>query len=288
MSRKAAATNGAARPSDVDRSTGTPLYAQIREALRQQIESRSLPPGAPLPTEEALQVTYGVSRSVVRQALGELGDLGLIHRQRGRGTVVAPHHEHHRRAEQAGGLSQQLAARGEELRTEILHLTPEMAPEVAAEALESADTWKLERIRSVDNERLIFMRTWIPRDRFPTLNAEELDDGSLHDWMRGQGATPSGGPRQVQAVPADESVARHLDVHVGVPVLLLQGVTLDEQGRGLEWFTAWHRPGTVFDVDAQVGPRHDSRHSEPDLNRVRELVDELTALLDAHQAPNRT
>jgi len=287
MSPKSA-TNGATRSSALDRSAGMPLYAQIRDALRQQIESHSLPPGAPLPTEEALQTAYGVSRSVVRQALGELGDLGLIVRQRGRGTVVAPHHEHHRRAEQAGGLRQQLAARGEELRTEILHLTPESAPEVAAEALESADTWRLERIRSVNDEPLIFMRTWIPRDRFPTLNTEELDDGSLHDWMRAHGAKPSGGPRQLQAVPADESVAHHLDVRVGVPVLLLQGVTLDEQGRGLEWFTAWHRPGTVFDVDAQVGPQHNGHRAEPDLDRVRELVDELTALLGAHDLPNRT
>ena len=286
MSRKATAMNGTARSSEIDRSTGAPLYAQIRDALRQQIESHSLPPGAPLPTEEALQTTYGVSRSVVRQALGELGDLGLIHRQRGRGTVVAPHPEHHRRAEQAGGLRQQLAARGEDLRTKILDLTIETAPEVAAETLGSVDTWKLERVRSVRDEPLIFMHTWIPRDRFPTLSAEELDGGSLHDWMRTKGAIPSGGPRQVQAVPADESVARHLDVGVGVPVMLLQGVTLDEQGRGLEWFTAWHRPGTVFDVDAQVGPQQNLRHPDPDLDRVRELVDELSALLDAHQASN--
>lgn len=284
MSRKATATNGTARSSEIDRSTGAPLYAQIRDALRQQIESHSLPPGAPLPTEEALQITYGVSRSVVRQALGELGDLGLIHRQRGRGTVVAPHPEHHRRAEQAGGLRQQLAARGEELRTKILDLTVETAPEVAAETLGVVDTWKLERVRSVGDEPLIFMHTWIPRDRFPTLNAEELDGGSLHDWMRANGAIPSGGPRHVQAVPADESVARHLDVGVGVPVMLLQGVTLDERGRGLEWFTAWHRPGTVFDVDAQVGPRHDLPRTNPDLDRVRELVDELSALLDARQS----
>jgi GntR family transcriptional regulator len=233
-------------------------------------------------------MTYGVSRSVVRQALGELDDLGLVHRQRGRGTVVAPRHEHHRRAEQAGGLSQQLAARGEELRTEILGLTVERAPDVAAEALESADTWRLERIRTVNDEPLIFMCTWIPRARFPTLSAEELDGGSLHDWMRAHGATPSGGPRQLQAVPADESVAHHLDVRVGVPVLLLQGITLDEEGRGLEWFTAWHRPGTVFDVDAQVGPGQSEHRSELDLRRVRQLVDELTALLSAHELPNRT
>jgi GntR family transcriptional regulator len=65
-----------------------PLYAQIREALREQIDSRSLPPGAPLPTEDELQASFGVSRSVVRQALGQLAEMGLIVRQRGRGSVV--------------------------------------------------------------------------------------------------------------------------------------------------------------------------------------------------------
>ena len=80
-----------------------PLYVQIRDAIRQQIDGQSLPPGAPLPTEDELQATYGVSRSVVRQALGQLADWGLIVRQRGRGSVVAPHREHHRRANQAGG-----------------------------------------------------------------------------------------------------------------------------------------------------------------------------------------
>jgi GntR family transcriptional regulator len=68
----------------------------------------------------------------------------------------------------------------------------------------------------------------------------------------GRGFEPLGGPRQLQAVPADETVAAHLGLDVGVPVLLLQGVTRDQDGRGLEWFTAWHRPDTVFDVDAQV------------------------------------
>ncbi|MFV0461430.1 MAG: UTRA domain-containing protein [Actinomycetales bacterium] len=70
--------------------------------------------------------------------------------------------------------------------------------------------------------------------------------------MRARGFEPLGGPRQLQAVPADETVATHLDLSVGVPVLLLHGVTQDETGRGLEWFTAWHRPDPVFDVDAQV------------------------------------
>jgi len=257
-----------------------PLYAQIRDAIRQQIDSQSLPPGAPLPTEDELQVAYGVSRSVVRQALGQLADWGLIVRQRGRGSVVAPQREHHRRASQAGGLRQQLASAGQELRTEVISLAVEEPPTDAAAALRTAHTWRLERVRSVDGEPVVYMSTWLPADLFPTLSSEELDGGSLHDWMRSVGCQPHGGPRRVQAVPADPVVTRHLGCQRGEPVLLMQGVTQDPHGRGLEWFSAWHRPHTVFDIDASVNPTPQIEAPEAtDLNRVRELVTELTSLI---------
>jgi GntR family transcriptional regulator len=272
-------TDGGMPPLELGRDGGVPLYAQIRDALRHQIDSHSLPPGAPLPTEEALQARYGVSRSVVRQALGDLADLGLIVRQRGRGSVVAPRPEHRRRADQAGGLRQQVEAGGHHLRTEIVGLAVDEAPSAAAAALGVTDTWRLERIRRVEEEPLVFMRTWLPRELFPHLSAEDLDGGSLHDWMRARGVEPQGGPRQLQAVPADEAVATHLDLGVGVPVLLLQGVTQDQYGRGLEWFTAWHRPDTVFDVDAHVRPRPPGAGGGEELGRVRELVQELALLL---------
>ena len=257
-----------------------PLYVQIRDAIQERIESQSLPPGAPLPTEDELQATYGVSRSVVRQALGQLADWGLIVRQRGRGSVVAPQHEHHRRANQAGGLRQQLASAGQELRTEVISLAVEDPPSDAAAALRTTHTWRLERLRSVDGQPVIYMSTWLPADLFPTLSAEELDGGSLHDWMRCLGYQPHGGPRRVQAVPADPVVTQHLGCQRGEPVLLMQGVTQDSYGRGLEWFSAWHRPHTVFDIDASVNPA--PRATVPDsadLTRVRELVTELTSLI---------
>jgi GntR family transcriptional regulator len=291
--------DNAGPPRELGR-TAVPLYAQIRDALQQQIESHSLPPGTPLQTEEALQVRFGVSRSVVRQALGDLAELGLIVRQRGRGSVVAPRPEHRRRADQAGGLRQQMEASGRHLRTEIVELTFDRAPSAAAAALEVTEAWRLERIRRVDDEPLVFMRTWLPRNLFLDLTAEDLDGGSLHDWMRARGFEPLGGPRQLQAVPADETVAAHLGLRVGVPVLLLQGVTQDRDGRGLEWFTAWHRPDTVFDVDAQVvvrppraggGPEVSGAavsggvNSNGELGRARELVQELALLLGTPSPP---
>jgi GntR family transcriptional regulator len=256
----------------LERSQG-PLYAQIRDAIREQIDGRFLPPGAPLPSEDQLQATYGVSRSVVRQALGQLADMGLVVRQRGRGSVVAPQREHHRRANQAGGLRQQLASAGQELRTEVVSLTVDEPPTDAATALGTTHTWRLERIRSVDDQPVVYMSTWLPAELFPTLSADELNGNSVHDWMRKLGHQPQGGPRQVQAVPANSVVASYLGCKRGEPVLLLQGVTQDFYGRGLEWFSAWHRPHTVFDIDASVDPSPAVANS--DLSRARTLLEEL-------------
>jgi GntR family transcriptional regulator len=254
-----------------------PLYAQLRDELQGQIVSQSIPPGAPLPTEEELQDKYKVSRSVVRQALGELADRGLIVRQRGRGTVVAPRHEHHRRATQAGGLRQQFASAGQELKTRVVSLTVEEPPAPAVAELGTTNTWRLERVRFVDDEPVIYMSTWLPIDLFPTLTAEELDGGSLHDWMRSVGHPPQGGPRQIEAVTADSVVTTHLACRRGDALLLLQGITKDAYGRGLEWFQAWHRPHTVFDIDATVDPL---TPAAMDLTRARALLGELQQLLN--------
>jgi GntR family transcriptional regulator len=288
------AADGASASPQIGRAGGPPLYVQVRDVLRQQIESLSLPPGAALPTEEALQAQFGVSRSVVRQALSDLAALGLVVRHRGRGSVVAPRREHRRRADQAGGLRQQMEARGLHLSTEIVSLRLDRAPAAAVAALQVTEAWCLERIRRVEDGPVVYMRTWLPHELFPHLTVDGLDGGSLHDWMRSSGVEPLGGPRQLQAVAADEAVASHLALPAGVPVLLLQGVTRDRHDRGLEWFTAWHRPDIVFDVDAQVGTRPAGAESparadgaatggaagDDRLDRARELAQELARLLD--------
>jgi GntR family transcriptional regulator len=252
----------------LDRDAG-PLYTQVRDHLLKRIDARDLMPGMPLPTEEELQAEFGVSRSVVRQALSELVDRGLIMKQRGRGSVVVPHAEHHRKATQAGGLRQQLATAGQELRTRVLRCEPGTPPRPAAEHLGTSRAWYLERLRSVEGETLVYMQTWVPGDLFPELDHAALEDASLHDYMRSCGVEPEGGPRHVEAVPADPTVADHLQCREGEPVLLMRGVTRDRSGRGLESFSAWHRPGSVFDIDAHVDTR------EP----IAERMERASALL---------
>jgi GntR family transcriptional regulator len=65
-----------------------PMYRQIAEALRQQIESGQLAPGGQLPTELELRDRYNASRNTIRDAIKWLTNLGLVETRPGQGTFV--------------------------------------------------------------------------------------------------------------------------------------------------------------------------------------------------------
>ncbi len=64
------------------------LYAQIVEQIKAQILNGQLRAGDQLPTERALSVQFGVSRTAVREAITVLGQRGLVEVRPGRGTFV--------------------------------------------------------------------------------------------------------------------------------------------------------------------------------------------------------
>lgn len=65
-----------------------PMYQQIAEDLRSQIDSGELVPGRQLPTEGELRKTYDASRNTVRDAIKRLTSLGLVETKPGQGTFV--------------------------------------------------------------------------------------------------------------------------------------------------------------------------------------------------------
>lgn len=67
------------------------LSQLIIDAVALQISSHEIAPGTKLPTEAAIMARYGVSRTVVREALRGLQAAGLVATQHGVGTfVLAP------------------------------------------------------------------------------------------------------------------------------------------------------------------------------------------------------
>lgn len=65
-----------------------PMYVQIAEDLRQQIESGALERGGQLPTELELRARHNASRNTVRDAIKRLISQGLVETRPGQGTFV--------------------------------------------------------------------------------------------------------------------------------------------------------------------------------------------------------
>ena len=80
----AAGTAFAGRP----RQRGRGLAHGLVEDLSEKIRSQLLRPGDKLPTESAIMQSFGVSRTVVREALSKLQAAGLVETHHGIGTFV--------------------------------------------------------------------------------------------------------------------------------------------------------------------------------------------------------
>lgn len=66
----------------------TNLVQMVFEALKENILTGQFQGGERLPTQDLLAQQFGVSRTVMREALNKLSSLGLIQSQQGRGTFV--------------------------------------------------------------------------------------------------------------------------------------------------------------------------------------------------------
>lgn len=66
------------------------LTDRLAAQLLQRIESGELPPDARLPTEQQLSEQFGVSRTVVREAVSRLKSMGTLVSRQGAGVFVAP------------------------------------------------------------------------------------------------------------------------------------------------------------------------------------------------------
>lgn len=81
------------RPADSlaslkDSAKGT-LADQVTAALKAHIASGEALPGSRLPTEPVLSERFGVSRTVIREAISRLKSAGLVEVRQGSGTVVS-------------------------------------------------------------------------------------------------------------------------------------------------------------------------------------------------------
>jgi GntR family transcriptional regulator len=230
----------------VSRSSPLPLYYQLKQVLLAEIKRRGLTAGDRVPGDNELCATYNVSRTVVRQALGELEHEGVIERVKGRGTFIAQAKTGEGLVQAPlTGLYEDVAARGGHLhsvvrRQEVVPADTQVAAELDLEP--GHPVILIERLRLVDEEPWVLTVTHLPQQLAPGLVDDDLADQSLYAVLEGKyGVALAFGRRSVEAASAGAAIAQSLGIRRGGPVLVLRSVTFGPDGRPVETFVAYHR-----------------------------------------------
>jgi len=221
-------------------------------ALRKIIEAlvASLGPGAPLPSERLLAERYGVARMTVRTEVDRLVAEGIVYREHGRGSFVAEP-----RVAQAGLLSsfsEDMRARGRRPGSIVRSQELTAAGPLLARSLglvSGAPVTAIERLRTADGAPLALERVCLPAERFPGIDAADLENGSLFQLLADRyGVGLSDAEQRVLAVAIDAGEAALLRVTAGAPGLRFHTLARDGDGAPAFYATSLYR-GDRYEIE---------------------------------------
>lgn len=237
--------NAPPTPPLLDRNSGSPLWTQFRDVLRNRILQGDLAIGTKLPTEAEFGEQFGISRIVVREALGDLVRSGLIYKIRGQGAFVSARERDEDFVSTVLGFSDEMERKGLTVRTQVLaqELRAPDDPEAHALGLARGDqVVALRRLRSVDGELRLLVDTVVPADLAPGLHRLRLENRSLYDVLRRQyGLRIVRAERWIDAVLPDARTRALLEMDAAEPLLRIESIAYGPNGRALEHYRALHR-----------------------------------------------
>ena len=266
-----------ATADDIDRQAPTPMYRQLRNTIVDEISRLELRAGDMISGEHALCERFGVSRTVVRQALAQLEQQGLIVRVKGKGTFVARQKTPEGLVHTLAGLYEEVASRGGHVHSEVRRQEIAAADDEVAEALHvqvDSPVVVIERLRYVEGEPWSWTTTFLPVAVGALVLDADLSDQSLYALLADHGVRAVRGVRSAEAVSADREQGRLLRVGDGQALLVLRSVGFDEDDRPMEYFVAFHRGDrSRFEFQLSASPDVASvaslRHTGHDAQRAR-------------------
>lgn len=222
-----------------------PYYIQLMDILKEMVQSGVWEPGDQIPGEQDFCKHYGVSRTVVRQALRELELEGVIDRRRGKGTFIALPKISEGLVQKLTGFYQDMVERGLKPGTKVLHQDVIPSNEKVARFLNikpGEQVVDILRLRSINEEPIQLVTTYIPYELCPALASVDLTNRSLYEFLEKEcGIFIARGIRYIEAVLPNETEIALLGIERVTPLLMLDSISFSENGQPIEYYHALHR-----------------------------------------------
>jgi GntR family transcriptional regulator, histidine utilization repressor len=212
-------------------------YTAIQGWLRQGIREGRWRAGDRLPTEAQLVAQFNVSRMTVNRALRELQLEGLLRREQGRGSFVAPLERVAARLE-LRDLNADVVARGHHHEAEVLHLREQPADSDVAHALGivlGAPVFFAQLLHREQGEALQLESRWVQPQAAPDFLQQDFKALTPTAYLL-QVAPLTAAQYQIEALAASAWQAKQLNIEPGSPCLMVQRLS-----HGLEGPVSWAR-----------------------------------------------
>lgn len=229
-----------------------PLHRQLGAALVRAIRSGEIPPGERIPSEREICVTYGVSRTTVRQTIHDLVASGLLMRVPAKGTFVA-RPKIDQDLSRVVRFSEAVSAAGYRPTARLLGIRTAQAHAEIAKALGLSlgeTVVVVDMVSMADGAPLAFYRIHLPPETGePTARALLAAEAEgrvtfgliLEHVRRVAGLEPAQVVQAYEAAPASDEVARILQISEGAAVVASDRTVLTASGKPITHDNAYYR-----------------------------------------------
>lgn len=249
---------------NLSRTGPTPIYRQIEDWIRQEIQSGAWAEHHKLKSEDDMSAQLGVSRGTVRKAITELIAEGLLVRTHGRGTFVSGNALEQPLAERLVTFSEDLISQGIAFDTHVLEqrlIQPNQRVTSLLSVPAGGQVFFLKRIRSIGGQPITLLHNYVAYDRCPGIEAADFTRYRLFEVLEEHFGLPIGwGHRSFEARTADSEVAHLLSISESDPVMYMEQIAYVRDDTPIELSDLWIK-GDSYRLSAVLRRGDSSAHA---------------------------
>lgn len=219
------------------------FYMQLREILREKIETEEYAPCSMLPSEAELANDYAISRQTVHNAIDALVNEGLLRRAPGKGVFVLGKRMN-RDLEVLEGFTQTMLERNVVPSVKVIRKQLRPAGEKYAMMFgirPEDEIFYMKRLCYGNSEPVSLEEIFVPKYVIPKLTGIDMSVFSLYEVFDLYHVNLVEAYQTVDLVHLEQNDACLLDMDASLPVLLFECTSSNERGKIIEFSRSYTR-----------------------------------------------
>lgn len=226
------------------REGALPLWRQLSDQLETAIRRGDLEPHSRIPSEPALCQIFGVSRPVVRSALGQLATDGLAVKMPRKGMFVGAPPPESDFITSNLSVFEDMVTRGHRVSTKTFDFTKRSADSAEQEAFgigPDDQVVHIGRVYLIDDTAITCTRISLPSTKLPGFEDLDIEGRSIFGLIRERyDRRPQRAERWFNACHPTQEAAELMGLAVTTPMIWIESIAYEADGTPLEFYRAYY------------------------------------------------